>query len=91
MNINVQELMENSLGSFGDIYCNFAILQNRIAAQNELSAKERRNLPKEYMLFRDEVARRIECCRQMTFKRYKYDAWHKELKSFYERLPTALE
>lgn len=91
LNINVQELLENSLGSFGDIYCKFAVLQNRIAAGDELPRKQREQLPMDYKIFRDEVARRVENNRQMIYKRQKYEAWYKEIKAFYERLPVALE
>lgn len=91
LNINVQELMEKSLGSFGDVYCKFAILQNRIAAEDELPHKQRKQLPMDYKIFRDEVARRVENCRQMIYKQHKYEAWYKEIKAFYELLPVALE
>ncbi len=91
LNIDIHELMQKSLGSFGDLYSKFAILQNRIDSRDELSGKERDNLPLEYKLFRNEVARRVESCRQMIYKRQKYEAWYKEIKAFYELLPVALE
>ncbi|MCM1323895.1 MAG: hypothetical protein NC218_07025 [Acetobacter sp.] len=91
MGFNIPELIQKSLGSFNDIYGKLAVIQSHLSESDTFSDKEKERLSIEYKLFRDEVARRVENCRQMTYKRYKYDAWHQELKSFYEKLPVALD
>ncbi len=88
--IDVQALLDNSLGSFGDLYCRFAVLRNRLEESDNLLRTERNKLAEDYKIFRDEVARRVETCRQMVSKRYKYDAWHQEIKAFYEMLPPVM-
>lgn len=88
--IDVQELLNNSLGSFSDLYCRFAVLRNRLEESHTLSRTEKNKLAEDYKIFRNEVARRVETCRQMVYKHYKYDAWHQEIKSFYERLPSVI-
>lgn len=89
--INVLELIQKSLGSFNDIYGKLAVIQQRLTEKDDFSDKEKERLSIEYKLFRDEVARRIENCRQMTYKRSKYAAWYEELKGFYEKLPVAID
>lgn len=88
--IDVQALLDNSLGSFGDLYCRFAVLRNRLEESENLLSAQRNKLAEDYKIFRDEVARRVEICRQMVCKRYKYDVWHKEIKAFYEMLPPVI-
>ena len=87
LNIDIKEFIHKSVGSFGDIYCKFAILQNRLAEEPDFSEKEKKKFITDYTIFRNDVARRIESCRQMLHKSYKYDDWYKEIKAFYEQLP----
>ncbi len=91
LDFNVPELIQKSFGSFNDIYGKLAILQNRLKECGLLSEKEKQRLAADYKIFRNEVARRVESCRQMAGRRQKYDAWHTEIKSFYESLPVALD
>lgn len=91
LDFNVPELIQKSFGSFHDIYGKLAILQNRLKESDSLSGKEKEHLRLDYKIFRDEVARRVENCRQMANRRQKYDAWYTEIKSFYESLPVALD
>lgn len=88
--INVQALLNHSLGSFGDLYSRFAIIQNRLKESENFTSEQRDKLVEDYKIFRIEVARRVEKCRQMVYKRYKYDAWHQEIKSFYKMLPSVM-
>lgn len=91
MDINVLELTQKTLGSFSDIYGKLALIQNRLKASATLSKSAKTCLENDYKIFRNEVARRVENCRQITYKHYKYDAWHQEIKSLYEKLPPTLD
>lgn len=88
LNIDVCGLLQKSLGSFGDIYCRLAILQNRLEESDNLLSSEKKQLAADYEAFRAETARRVENTRQMIYKRTKYEAWYQEIKSFYESLPA---
>ncbi len=90
LSIDVEALINDSLGSFGDLYCKFAVIQNRLAESQNMLPSERKKLVEDYKIFRDEVARRVETCRQMSYKHYKYDEWHQEIKRFYEMLPDGI-
>lgn len=90
LNIDVKKLIRNSVGSFGDIYCKFSILQNRLTEYEEFSEKEKKKLADDYAIFRNDVARRVESCRQSLYSSYKYDKWYNEIKAFYESLPKQL-